>query len=285
MGSLRAIDDLIGTIGASLEAAGELEGTAFLFTSDNGYHYGEHRLAERLPDAYEESIRVPLTMAIPGVTGGQVLRQYITNNDSCADAGRARGTQAGITTDGRSFLPLFDSPTQPWRKRFLVEQWWELGNGNPNQEVVLENTRLRGRSHQPFDTVRSSADVQSDTADPDASVSSTIFTSIQTSSRVFTRPFPHARAAAIDPRAVAHGAQGVSRRVVPGTRIFRPMMMRVHWGMAVLALAVQAPALHATPPAVAAVLAIERPNVVLIIADDLDTATFNRGVSSVCFRT
>ena len=57
------------------------------------------------------------------------------------------------------------------------------------------------------------------------------------------------------------------------------MMMRVHWGMAVLALAVQAPALHATPPAVAAVLAIERPNVVLIIADDLDTATFNRGVS------
>ena len=168
MGSLRAIDDLIGTIGASLEAAGELEGTAFLFTSDNGYHYGEHRLAEKL-DAYEESIRVPLTMAIPGVTGGQVLRQYITNNDLAPTLVELAGTQAGITTDGRSFLPLFDSPTQPWRKRFLVEQWWELGNGNPNQEVYWKIPDYAAVRTSPS-TRYVPAQMYVEYADPDASV-------------------------------------------------------------------------------------------------------------------
>lgn len=54
--SLRAVDDLVRRVFRTLRAAGRLANTVVLFTSDNGFLYGEHRLAEKL-SAYEESIR------------------------------------------------------------------------------------------------------------------------------------------------------------------------------------------------------------------------------------
>ena len=66
LAALRAFDDLVGTLVETLRVTGELDNTFVVLTSDNGYHLGEHRLTEKLT-AYEESIRVPLIVAGPGV--------------------------------------------------------------------------------------------------------------------------------------------------------------------------------------------------------------------------
>lgn len=47
-----------GVVGA-LDKTRELDNTVLIFTPDNGYCHGEHRLAGKEP-GYEESIRVPL---------------------------------------------------------------------------------------------------------------------------------------------------------------------------------------------------------------------------------
>ncbi len=56
-----AVDDLVGSIVQALQAQGVFDNTVVVFTSDNGWLFGEHRLSGKdIP--YEESIRVPLSI-------------------------------------------------------------------------------------------------------------------------------------------------------------------------------------------------------------------------------
>jgi N-acetylglucosamine-6-sulfatase len=62
---------------AELEQAGRLNDTYVVFTSDNGYAFGEHRLVGK-GDLYEASIRVPLLVRGPDVQPGTIPR--LTSN-------------------------------------------------------------------------------------------------------------------------------------------------------------------------------------------------------------
>lgn len=117
--SLRAVDDLIGTLVDTLRAAGELDSTVVIFTSDNGFLHGEHRMAEKRA-AYEESIRVPLYVRVPGVIGGHTFDQLVINNDLAPTIAELAGAAPDQPVDGASFIPLLRGQIE-WRKRFLVE--------------------------------------------------------------------------------------------------------------------------------------------------------------------
>jgi N-acetylglucosamine-6-sulfatase len=123
LAATRAVDDLVGTLVQALARNGELETTVLVFTSDNGYLIGEHRLPEKLY-AYEESIRVPLVIAVPGGPAGQSAGQLVVNNDLAPTIAEMAGATPDLAVDGRSLLPLLADPArEPWRRRFLVEHW------------------------------------------------------------------------------------------------------------------------------------------------------------------
>ena len=65
--SLQAVDEAVERIVDSLRATGELGNTMIIFTSDNGYFYGEHRYTHEKFLPYEPSIRVPFVVAGPMV--------------------------------------------------------------------------------------------------------------------------------------------------------------------------------------------------------------------------
>lgn len=117
-GSLYAVDDLIEGIYADLEAAGELDDTIVVVTSDNGYNFGAHRLPHKMAP-YEESIRIPMAMTGPGIPAGTTDRMVAMNDitPTLLDA-------AGLPVDdldGRPLWPLLDDPDAPWRDDLLVE--------------------------------------------------------------------------------------------------------------------------------------------------------------------
>ena len=56
--SLLAVDEMVASLVETLDATGALENTYIVFTSDNGYHLGEHRLPLGKQSPYE-SLRVP----------------------------------------------------------------------------------------------------------------------------------------------------------------------------------------------------------------------------------
>ncbi len=68
--SILSVDEGVRKIVAALRAKGELADTVLMYTSDNGYFHGEHRIPDAKAHIYEESIRVPLLMRGPGIPRG-----------------------------------------------------------------------------------------------------------------------------------------------------------------------------------------------------------------------
>ena len=130
--SMLAVDEMLGRLVESLKDRGKLENTYIFFTSDNGWHAGEHRLTPGKWTAYEEDARVPLIVRGPGVPESRTLSHPVLNNDlapTFADlAGAAEATPSFV--DGRSLVPLLDGDPQAkenWRSAFLIEAATELG--------------------------------------------------------------------------------------------------------------------------------------------------------------
>jgi arylsulfatase A-like enzyme len=121
--SLRAVDDLIGKVVNHLINVGVWDKTVVIFTSDNGYLLGEHRLHhKRYP--YEESIRVPLIIRHPDYSGKQVTNNFALNTDLAPTIADFTGVTPKLQVDGSSLKPLLDEPELiEWRKRFLLEVW------------------------------------------------------------------------------------------------------------------------------------------------------------------
>jgi arylsulfatase A-like enzyme len=124
--SMRAVDDMVGYVFDTLQKTGALENTIVMFTSDNGFLLGEHRLTQKLV-AYNEAIRVPLYIRTPSNQTRQTIATVVLNNDlapTIADYGS--GVKL-VTIDGRSLRPLLQNPNlTPWRTAFLVEHWNDL---------------------------------------------------------------------------------------------------------------------------------------------------------------
>src|SRR5918993_640294 len=122
--SMLAVDDMVGDLVDALRASGELDNTYIVFTSDNGFHLGQHRLGAGKWTAYEQDIRVPLIVRGPGVPEGETLHHMVLNNDLAPTFADLAGAKAPSFVDGRSLVPLLDAeptPEEDWRQRFLVE--------------------------------------------------------------------------------------------------------------------------------------------------------------------
>jgi arylsulfatase A-like enzyme len=121
LASLLAVDEGIVSIVDALRDSGELDRTLILFTSDNGYFAGQHRVAFGKNLHYEPSTRVPLMLRGPGVQGGQRLRQLVTNADLAPTVLEAAGLAPRPRVDGRSLLPLARDPGLDWDRDLLIQ--------------------------------------------------------------------------------------------------------------------------------------------------------------------
>jgi arylsulfatase A-like enzyme len=102
--SLLAVDEAVGAIIGSLRRAGELDETYVIFTSDNGYMQGEHRvpLGKMLP--YDPSTQVPLLIRGPRVLRGRKTKALVGNIDLAPTILDATPASAPRRLDGTSIL-------------------------------------------------------------------------------------------------------------------------------------------------------------------------------------
>jgi N-acetylglucosamine-6-sulfatase len=119
--SLLAVDEAVVRLVDTLRAERELDNTLILFTSDNGFFHGEHRVALGKVLVYEPSIRVPLIMRGPGVPEGERRRQLVTNADLAPTILEAAGAKPGKPQDGRSLFPLLEDRGLEWGRDLLIE--------------------------------------------------------------------------------------------------------------------------------------------------------------------
>ncbi|GAA2268941.1 sulfatase [Nonomuraea roseoviolacea subsp. roseoviolacea] len=148
MRAMLGVDDLVGSLVESLRAAGKLENTYIVFTSDNGFHLGTHRLKQGKTTPFEEAIRVPLVVRGPGVPAGSVIHEMAQTVDLGPTFGELGGATLPPFAEGRSLLPLLrgQHPT-PWRKNALVEFSRPADKSSAAQTPVPNYQALRTESY------------------------------------------------------------------------------------------------------------------------------------------
>ncbi len=120
--SMLAVDAMVERLRRTLVQAGEAEDTVFVFTSDNGFVIGEHRLkGKNVP--YPEATQVPLVISGPGFEVGARREGLAANIDLVPTLLELAGGEATTPVDGVSLL----DPVDPERE-LLIEGWSEDGD-------------------------------------------------------------------------------------------------------------------------------------------------------------
>jgi arylsulfatase A-like enzyme len=138
--SLQSVDDAVKRLYDALSdsvpgvptAPAVLANTVIIYTSDNGYAWGEHKWGDkRVP--YEESIRVPLVVRPAGGVSARTETSLALNIDLAPTIVALAGKSPGDCVDGKSLVPFLGaappSPAPIWRDEFAIEHFG--GGGVP----------------------------------------------------------------------------------------------------------------------------------------------------------
>ncbi|MBI3486469.1 sulfatase [Candidatus Daviesbacteria bacterium] len=121
--AIQSEDDAANNIINALNSTGKLNNTIIIFTTDNGYFYGEHRWPKGKILNYEESIHLPFMIRGPGIPVQSInaLTATIDWAPTIADYGQVPGANTTRVLDGMSVKPLIATPSTAWRNTLLVE--------------------------------------------------------------------------------------------------------------------------------------------------------------------
>jgi len=123
---VQSLDDLVGRVRAKLVEAGLDDTTYLVFSSDNGFHIGEHGLKSGKTTAYDHDVRVPLIILPPtGTPGtpGRTVDVLAQNNDLTPTFLELADHDLPRPVDGTSLVPLLHGadPPDTWRQAAFIE--------------------------------------------------------------------------------------------------------------------------------------------------------------------
>src|SRR6185295_19173353 len=98
-GSLRAVDDGVARLVQTLKDTHQLRNTLIVFTPDNGWLQGQHRITGDKYLPYDESIRVPFVLRGPGIPAGETVHGQVSNIDFAPTLVDVAKAAAGRTMD------------------------------------------------------------------------------------------------------------------------------------------------------------------------------------------
>jgi N-acetylglucosamine-6-sulfatase len=119
------MDQQVRRLIQTLKRTGEWQNTVFMFTSDNGYFLGEHRVRQGKILGHEPSLRVPFLVTGPGMRGGGPQGRFrsdpITTVDVAATIVDLAGARPPYAGDGVSRVPTMRRGDRGWRTPVLYE--------------------------------------------------------------------------------------------------------------------------------------------------------------------
>ena len=139
--SVSFVDAVVGKIISALESTGQRDHTIVIFTSDHGYHLGEHDLWQKV-SIHEESAKVPLIISVPGKKPAvchslsELIDLYPTVSQLC-------GLKIPGNIQGKDISGMLDDPAVKVRDaalssgkgRLLRTEKWALLDYGKNGEL------------------------------------------------------------------------------------------------------------------------------------------------------
>jgi arylsulfatase A-like enzyme len=125
--TLSPVDDSLGRIRRYLREHALENDTLIVFSSDNGFLFGDHGLFDKR-NAYEPSVRVPLIACAPGLLPkGVVNPARVRNLDLAPTFLDVAQLTSPAHFEGKSILPVASgkAPAASWDEDFIYEYYWE----------------------------------------------------------------------------------------------------------------------------------------------------------------
>jgi N-acetylglucosamine-6-sulfatase len=130
--SLRAVDDGVKLVIDTLGAMGRLRNTYVVFTSDNGFFFGEHRLTGGKFLAYEPATHLPFLIRGPGIRPNSETSELTLNVDIAPTILELAKAKATKSIDGRSMVPFLRDRDLRSNRPLLFESFVETSDVEPN---------------------------------------------------------------------------------------------------------------------------------------------------------
>jgi uncharacterized sulfatase len=109
------VDVQVGLILDALEELNLTEKTIIVLMSDHGFHLGEHSIWDK-KTLFEEVVRVPLIVSVPGKPRGITLSQMVELVDLYPTLAELCQIPTPDGLEGTSFAPLLSDPSRAWKK-------------------------------------------------------------------------------------------------------------------------------------------------------------------------
>jgi arylsulfatase A-like enzyme len=170
LAALQEVDRGMAALWKALKEGGELRDTAVIFTSDNGYLLGQHRISLDKHYPYERALRVPLAIRLPRSAAPQGQRQRsaapVANIDlaptilDLANVHPCKARRCRVP-DGRSLLPAaLGEPGIPADRAIAIEYSGEV----PIKGLVCEYQGLRSTQQMFVEHTRGRSSLDDDCA-------------------------------------------------------------------------------------------------------------------------
>ncbi|KAG0341032.1 hypothetical protein BG004_006175 [Podila humilis] len=157
--SLQATDELVERVIKRLEHNGQLENTYIVYTTDNGYHLGTHRMFAGKQTAYEEDTNIPFIIRGPGIAKNKKSNAVATHTHFPATVLKLAGLPVPDSLDAHS-IPVLENKSVYGKDQsseaFSVEFWSQAFMENSTARFdtnTYKSVRLIGNGYNLLYTV------------------------------------------------------------------------------------------------------------------------------------
>lgn len=142
--SISFMDAQVGHVVDALDRLGLADNTIIVFTSDHGYHMGEHGLWQKM-SLFEESSRVPMLIVAPGNSkAGGVAPSPVSHVDLFPTLAELCNVDTPENIQGQSLVPLLKDPNEKGRGWAVTQV---SRGGGRNRATVTRDVGSDGRRY------------------------------------------------------------------------------------------------------------------------------------------
>jgi len=146
LNALISVDEGVKGIVDELGALGRLRNTYIIFTSDNGFFFGQHRLVGGKFLAYEPSTHLPLIIRGPGIKPNTQSGQLVNTTDIAPTILELAEVAPDKSIDGVSLAPYAKDPTLRSRRPLLFESFVQTDDVEANGQAPTEEASAPERT-------------------------------------------------------------------------------------------------------------------------------------------
>jgi arylsulfatase A-like enzyme len=147
LAALLSVDEGVKQILDQLSALGRINNTYVIFTSDNGFFFGQHRLVGGKFLAYEPATHLPLIIRGPGIEPNVKSGQLVSTIDIAPTILELAQVTPDKSIDGTSLMPFAKEPTLRTRRPLLFESFVQTNDVEQDGDAATgESTTTAGQA-------------------------------------------------------------------------------------------------------------------------------------------